>query len=66
MSSEAKRLLLYAQDVMNITGVSERSAYRLIAKARKENPHQIRGTISIDHFIKLTGLCEKRIKSMLA
>ena len=59
------RIVIYAKDVMNITGRKERAARKLLAQIRKKYKKQKGEFISIDEFCEYTGLDETRVKLFL-
>ena len=51
-----QRIVVHVKDVLQITGISERSACRLLAKIRKENNLPPDAFVSIELFCKKTFL----------
>ena len=59
------RIVLYAKDIIIITGKSERTARRIIADIRAQY-HKGKGKlVSVDDFCRYTGLKEERVKEIL-
>ena len=59
------RIVIYAKDVMNITGRKERAARKLLAKIRKKNEKKEGEFISIEEFCSFTGLKEEKVAPFL-
>ncbi|HEY4788207.1 MAG TPA: hypothetical protein VIH57_19270 [Bacteroidales bacterium] len=62
---EAKRICIYPKDVQILTGKSERSARKIIAKLRlihSKDKHQF---ISVKEFCDYAGLEETEVKRLL-
>lgn len=62
---EAKRICIYPKDVQILTGKSERSARKIIAKLRliySKDKHQF---ISVKEFCDYAGLEEMEVKRLL-
>ncbi|MEO6229435.1 MAG: hypothetical protein ABJB11_01925 [Ferruginibacter sp.] len=59
------RIVIYAKDIMNITGRKERAARKLIGRIRKEYNKKEGDFISIDEFCEFTGLMEERVNKFL-
>ena len=59
------RIVIYAKDVMNITGRKERAARKLLAQIRKKYKKQKGEFISIDEFCEFTGLKKEGVYSFL-
>jgi hypothetical protein len=51
-----KRMVVYAKDVMTILGISERSAYRVLARVRKLHNKNIFAFVTVEEFCAFTGL----------
>jgi len=60
------RIVIYAKDVMNITGLRERAARSLLARIRKKYRKKKGEYISIDEFCQFTSLKEERVNPFLA
>jgi len=59
------RIVIYAKDIMNITGRKERAARKMIARIKK-NYHKKKGElISISEFCEFTGLKEENVSKFL-
>jgi hypothetical protein len=59
------RIVIYAKDVMNITGRKERAARKLLARIRKKYQKGRGAFISIDEFCGYTGLKEEKVAGFL-
>ncbi|MGV3528105.1 MAG: hypothetical protein ACO1OO_04350 [Flavisolibacter sp.] len=59
------RLVIYAKDVMNITGRSERTAQKLLADIRKKLEKPPHAFISTEEFCRYTGLKEEKVSAFL-
>ncbi|HLG40488.1 MAG TPA: hypothetical protein VI461_12500 [Chitinophagaceae bacterium] len=59
------RIVIYAKDVMNITGRKERAARKLLAKIRKKYNKANGEFITIKEFCEYTKIDEELIKSFL-
>lgn len=59
------RIVIYAKDVMNITGRKERAARKLLAKIRKKYKKKKGEFISSKEFCDFTGLDENLVRSFL-
>lgn len=59
------RIVIYAKDVMNITGRKERAARHLLAQIRKKYKKEKGAFISIDEFCDFTGLRVERVSEFL-
>ncbi len=60
-----QRIVIYAKDVMNITGREKRASYRLLKRIRTRFSLPPEAFISIDHFCQYTHIAEERVKSFL-
>jgi len=60
-----RRIVVYAKDVMNITGRRERAARKLLADIRKKYKKKKGDFISIKDFCNFTGLEEVTIEPFL-
>ena len=59
------RLQLYAKDIMIITGLSERSARRLIKSIKEKFSMAKMLPISVDQFCEFTGIKEEKVQQVL-
>jgi hypothetical protein len=59
------RIVIYAKDVMNITGRKERAARKLLASIRKKYKKKKGEFISIDEFCEFTGLKKDSVREFL-
>ncbi|HLG39644.1 MAG TPA: hypothetical protein VI461_08245 [Chitinophagaceae bacterium] len=59
------RIVIYAKDIMNITGRKERAARKLLARIRKKYKKKKGEFISIKEFCEFTGLDVDLVKSFL-
>ena len=59
------RIVIFAKDVMNITGRKERAARDLLKRIRKENGKAPKQFVTLSEFCKHTGLPEEEVKSFL-
>ncbi|NCU05570.1 MAG: hypothetical protein GXC73_16485 [Chitinophagaceae bacterium] len=59
------RIVIYAKDVMNITGRKERAARKLLAKIKKKYKKENGEFISIEEFCSYTGLKEEKVAPFL-
>jgi hypothetical protein len=59
------RIVIYAKDIMNITGRKERAARKLLAQIRKKYRKKRGEFISIDEFCEFTGLKEEKVTHFL-
>jgi hypothetical protein len=59
------RIVIYAKDVMNITGCSSRTARRKLQQIRKQFNKQKGTYISVEEFCSFTGLREEKITPFL-
>jgi len=59
------RIVIYAKDIMNITGRKERAARKLIAKIRKEYNKPNGTFITVKEFCAYTKIDEDLVKSFL-
>ena len=65
MNKIPTRIVIYAKDIMNITGKCERTARRMIAAIRIKFDKPVRAWITVDDFCRFTGLKEENIYPML-
>lgn len=59
------RMVIFARDIQNITGRSERTSRLLMQKIRKALGKKVGQFISIAEFCRYTGLCEEEVQSFL-
>jgi hypothetical protein len=59
------RIVIYAKDVMHITGREERASYRLLKRVRQHFSLPPEAFITIDHFCQYTRITEERVKTFL-
>ena len=59
------RIVIYAKDVMNITGRKERAARKLLARIRKKYKKKKGEFISIDEFCEFTSLKKESVREFL-
>lgn len=59
------RIVIYAKDVMNITGRKERAARKLLARIRKKYQKANGEFISIDEFCEYTSLRKDSVSEFL-
>lgn len=55
------RIVIYAKDVMIITGRKERAAWKLLASIRKKYKKKKGQFVTIDEFCEHTGIKEERV-----
>jgi hypothetical protein len=60
------RIVIYAKDVMNITGRKERAARQLLAKIKKTYQKERGSFISVEEFCNYTGLDRESVREFLA
>ena len=60
-----KRIVIYAKDIMNITGRKERAARKLLAKIKKKYKKGREEFISIDEFCEFTSLKKESVYEFL-
>jgi hypothetical protein len=60
------RIVIYAKDVMNITGRKERAARKLLAQIRKKYRKKKGSFISIDEFCEFTSLKKESVREFLS
>jgi hypothetical protein len=61
-----KRIVIYAKDIMNITGRRERAARKLLAKIRKKYKKKVGEFISVDEFCEFTKLKKESVTEFLS
>ncbi|MEO6723637.1 MAG: hypothetical protein ABIN67_24935 [Ferruginibacter sp.] len=59
------RIVIYAKDIMNITGRKERAARKLLAQIRKKYNKKKGTFISVREFCSFTELDETMVKDFL-
>ncbi|HLF46925.1 MAG TPA: hypothetical protein VI548_10900 [Chitinophagaceae bacterium] len=59
------RIVIYAKDIMNITGRKERAARKLLARIRKKYRKEKGDFISVEEFCEFTGLKEEKVSLFL-
>ena len=59
------RIVIYAKDIMNITGRKERAARKLLARIRKKYRKKKGDFISVEEFCDFTGLKEEKVSQFL-
>jgi hypothetical protein len=62
---EAKRICIYPKDVQILTGKSERSARKIIAKLKLMHSKDKHQFISVKEFCDYAGLEEMEVKKLL-
>lgn len=60
------RIVIYAKDIMNITGRKERAARKLLAQIRKKYKKKKGEFISVDEFCEFTTLKQESVREFLA
>ena len=60
------RIVIYAKDVINITGRKERAAWKLLAQIRKKYNKEKGQFVTIDEFCEFTGIKEERVQPFMA
>lgn len=59
------RIVIYAKDVINITGRRERAAWKMLAQIRKKYKKEKGQFVTIDEFCEYTGIKEERVLPFL-
>jgi len=59
------RIVIYAKDIMNITGRKERAARHLLAQIRKKYKKNKGSFITTKEFCEYTGIAEELIRSFM-
>jgi hypothetical protein len=59
------RIVIYAKDVMNITGLRDRAARALLARIRKKYGKRKGEFISVYEFCQFTGLQVEQVRPFL-
>ena len=60
------RIVIYAKDIMNITGRKERAARKLLARIRKKYKKENGDFISVDEFCEFTSLKKESVSTFLS
>jgi hypothetical protein len=60
-----KRIVIYAKDIMNITGRKERAARKLLAQIRRKYKKKKGDFLTMKEFCNFTGLEETEVKEFL-
>ena len=60
------RIVIYAKDIMNITGRKERAARKLLAQIRKKYKKEPGKFTTVSEFCEYTGLKEESVNRFLA
>ncbi len=61
MNSVPNRIVIYAKDVMNITGRKERTARKLLARIKRILKKDKDAFVSVEEFCQHTGLKEEKV-----
>lgn len=61
-----RRLVIYARDVENLTGLSPRSARRMIHQVRKELGKRKGQYLTIPEFCAVTGFNQEHVREFLS
>jgi hypothetical protein len=59
------RIVIYAKDIMNITGRKERTARKLLSEIRKRNGKKPNDFVTVEEFCLFTGIREEKIYPFL-
>lgn len=59
------RIVIYAKDVMNITGRSERTARKILQEIRKINGKEKNSFITVKEFCRYAGIEESCVREFL-
>ncbi len=59
------RIVIYAKDVMNITGRKERAARNLLARIRRKYKKKKTEFVSIDEFCDVPGIKKESVREFL-
>lgn len=65
MNTIPNRIVIYAKDIMNITGRRERTAHKLLARIRKKYKKPKGSFVSLDEFCDFTGLKPEKVHPFL-
>ncbi len=60
------RIVIYAKDIMNITGRKERAARKLLARIKKKYKKKKGDFISVEEFCEFTSLKKESVREFLA
>ena len=60
-----KRIVIYAKDIMNITGRRERAARKLLAKIRKKYKKKNGDFLTVKEFCQYTSFDEESVNGFL-
>jgi hypothetical protein len=60
-----QRVVIYAKDVENITGMKNRTARRLLQKVREQSGKTELELVTIQDFCKVTGIPEEVVRPFL-
>jgi hypothetical protein len=65
MNPIPNRVVIYAKDVANITGLRPRSSRKLLAAIRKANNKPLGSFITVQEFAAYTGIGEDLLRAFL-
>ena len=65
MNPIPNRIVIYARDIMNITGRHERTAHKMLSAIRKKYNKPKGAFVTIDEFCQFTGLKEEKVQPFL-
>jgi predicted DNA-binding transcriptional regulator AlpA len=65
MSSENKRIIIRAKDIMIVTGLSRRTAYKILSDVRKVNQKPKRSLVTVQEFCLFTGIKEAQVEKCM-
>jgi hypothetical protein len=65
MNPIPQRVVIYAKDVENITGMKNRTARRLLQKVREQSGKTDQELITIQDFCRVTGIPEEVVRPFL-
>ncbi|MCW3074285.1 MAG: hypothetical protein JWP69_1354 [Flaviaesturariibacter sp.] len=65
MATIPNRIVVYAKDIMNITGRRERAARKLLAQIRKRAKKKKGSFVSVEEFCNYTGLRPEHVSVFL-
>lgn len=63
---QSNRLVIYAKDLMIITGRSKRTALRILERIRKRFNRPPRSMVTVHDFCAYSGIPEERVREILA
>lgn len=66
MENKTNRIVLYASDMMRLTGRCERTVRTWMAAIKKQNKIKISRPISIEEFCSYTGYDPDKVRDFLA